>query len=199
MEKSSNKLQIKDLVMIGILSAIYFVLNLVVMVSGGITPLLWVFMPPILSVLCGVVYMLLAVKVQKTGAVFIMGIITGLIYVSTGQFTLVLLLTFGIGCLIAEIIRKITSYNSIKGNILSYAFFSLGMVGSPLPIWIFRDSFLNQMVSQGLPEEYVNTLNSLTPNWVLILMIVLTFLLAFIGGFIGKSVLRKHFEKAGMI
>lgn len=54
-QNNLNKLQVKDLVTIGIFSAIYFVINLIVMVSGGITPLLWIFMPPILSVLCGVI------------------------------------------------------------------------------------------------------------------------------------------------
>ncbi|MDO4324355.1 MAG: MptD family putative ECF transporter S component [Lachnospiraceae bacterium] len=49
MNKNTNKLQVKDLVTIGIFSAIYFVINLIVMVSGGITPLLWIFMPPILK------------------------------------------------------------------------------------------------------------------------------------------------------
>lgn len=199
MKQKSNKLQVKDLVTIGIFSAIYFVINLIVMVSGGITPLLWIFMPPILSVLCGVVYMLLVAKVQKTGAVLIMGLITGLIYVATGQFTLVLLATFGLGCIIAELIRKLTGYNSFKGNLLGYAFFSLGMVGSPLPIWLFRDSFSEQMVTQGMPADYVATMNAVTPIWVLVVMVVATFLLAFVGGLIGKALLKKHFEKAGMV
>ena len=61
--KTSTKLQAKDLVAIGIYSAIYFIVNLIVMVSGGITPLLWIFMPSILSLLCGVIYMLMAAKV----------------------------------------------------------------------------------------------------------------------------------------
>lgn len=197
--KSSNKLQAKDLVTIGIFSAIYFVVNLIVMVSGGITPLLWIFMPPILSVLCGVIYMLLVAKVQKTGAVLIMGLITGVIYVATGQFTLVLLVTFGAACIVAEVIRKITGYKNFKGNLLGYAFFSLGMVGSPLPIWLFREDFSNQMVTQGMPADYVATMNVVTPNWLLVVMIIATFLLAFVGGLIGKAILKKHFEKAGMV
>ena len=199
MIQKSNKLQVKDLVTIGIFSAIYFVINLVVMISGGITPLLWIFMPPILSLVCGVIYMLLVAKVQKTGAVLIMGLITGIIYVATGQFTLVLLVTFGLACIVAEIIRKITGYNNFKGNLLGYAFFSLGMVGSPLPIWLFRDSFSQQMVTQGMPADYVATMNDVTPVWELVVMVVATFLLAFVGGLIGKALLKKHFEKAGMV
>lgn len=198
-QNNTNKLQIKDLVTIGIFSAIYFIINFIVMICGGITPLIWIFMPPILSVLCGVIYMLLMEKVQKTGAILIMGLITGLIYFATGQFTLILLATFGTGCIIAELIRKATGYKNSKGNLLGYAFFSLGMVGSPLPIWLFRDSFSEQMISQGMPVDYVTTMNAITPLWVLITMVAATFLFAFVGGLIGKSLLKKHFEKAGMV
>ena len=87
----------------------------------------------------------------------------------------------------------------IRDSLLGYAFFSLGMVGSPLPIWLFREDFSNQMVTQGMPADYVATMNAVTPNWLLVVMIIATFLLAFVGGLIGKAILKKHFEKAGMI
>lgn len=141
----------------------------------------------------------LGAKVQKAGAVLIMGLITGLIYVASGQFTLLLLITFSIGCILAEVVRRILGYNNFKGNLLTYAFFSLGMVGSPLPIWVFRESFSQQMVSQGMPVDYVKTLNAVTPGWILVVMIAATFLLAIVGGLIGKALLKKHFEKAGMV
>lgn len=73
------------------------------------------------------------------------------------------------------------------------------MVGAPLPIWLFRDSFSQQMVTQGMPVDYVSTMNAVTPVWVLIVMISSTFLLALVGGLIGKALLKKHFEKAGMV
>ena len=196
--KSSNKLQAKDLVTIGIFSAIYFVVNLIVMVSGGITPLLWIFMPPILSVLCGVIYMLLLQRCRKPRC-FDYGLDYWRDLCCHRTFTLVLLVTFGAACIVAEVIRKITGYKNFKGNLLGYAFFSLGMVGSPLPIWLFREDFSNQMVTQGMPADYVATMNAVTPNWLLVVMIIATFLLAFVGGLIGKAILKKHFEKAGMI
>ena len=62
-----------------------------------------------------------------------------------------------------------------------------------------RDSFSEQMVSQGMPADYVATMNAVTPVWVLAVMVIATFLLAFVGGLIGKALLKKHFEKAGMV
>ena len=50
---------------IGIYTAIYFMVNVIVMVCGGFAPLVWIFMPTILSLICGVIYMPLMAKVQK--------------------------------------------------------------------------------------------------------------------------------------
>ena len=41
-------------------------------------------------------------------------------------------------CILAEVVRVVTKYNSFKGNSIAYVIFSLGMVGSPLPIWLFK-------------------------------------------------------------
>ncbi|APF28248.1 hypothetical protein NPD7_1387 [Clostridium sporogenes] len=195
----ANKLQIKDLVTIGIFSAIYFVVNLIVMVCGGISPIIWIFMPAIIGLLCGVIFMLMTAKVQKFGAILIMSIITALIYFATGQFTVVLLVSFAIVSIIAEFIRRGFGYKSFTGNLIAYAIFSLGMTGSPLPIWLFGDSFLKSIMEQGMSASYVEGLKTLTSTGMLMSMYVATFIAALIGGFIGKSMLKKHFKKAGIV
>lgn len=72
--------------------------------------------------------MLMVAKVQKPGAVFLMGLITALIYFVTGQFTLVILISMASTCILAEVVRVVTKYNSFKGNSIAYVIFSLGMV-----------------------------------------------------------------------
>ena len=86
-----KKLKGKDLITIGIFSAIYFVINFIFMLMGGIHPVLWMLMPGFIAVFAGIPFMLMVAKVQKPGAVFLMGLITALIYFATGQFTLVIL------------------------------------------------------------------------------------------------------------
>lgn len=197
--KKTNKLQIKDLVTIGIYTAIYFMVNVIVMVCGGIAPLVWIFMPTILSLLCGVIYMPLMAKVQKPGAILIMGMITSLIYLIRDGFSLVLFVTYSVFCILAELIRKQMGYSSFKSNLFSYAFFSMGMVGDLLPIWMFRDKYAEHMLSSGMPADYIEVLNNVTSVGMLVVMLVATFLMAFVGGFLGKFVMKKHLEKAGMI
>ena len=196
---STGKMNGKELITVGIFSAIYFAINLVFMVSGGIHPIIWLLMPAFIALFTGVPYMLLCAKVPNTGAITLMGLITGLIYFATGTFTIVILLTFLAACVIAEIIRKATGYKSTAGNLFSYVVFSVGMIGSPLPIWLFRNDFLIQIREQGMGEHYVQVLNGLATGKMLVIMILLTIICAFVGSGLSKIMFRKHFEKAGMV
>jgi len=196
---SSRKMQGKDLITIGIFSAIYFVINFIFMVSGGIHPILWILMPGTIALFAGIPYMLMVAKVQKPGAVFLMGLITGLIYFATGQFTVVILVSMVLSCGLAELTRYLTKYNTLSGSYLSYIFFSYGMVGSPLPIWLFKESFLAQISEQGLPADYVLAVEAPSANWMLIVLFVAPAIGAIVGAVITRALFKKHFEKAGIV
>ena len=189
----------KDVITVGIFSAIYFVINFAFMLLGGLHPLLWILMPGFIALFTGIPYLMMCAKVQKVGSVLLMGLITGLIYYVTGQFTLVILVTFVLACGLAELTRGLTHYRSMAGNLVSFVLFSLGMVGSPLPIWLMREYFLRQITEQGMPADYINTLASLSSNEMLVVLFLAPIVGAIIGGFLARAMFRKHFEKAGLV
>ena len=195
---TDKKLKGKDLITIGIFSAIYFVINFAFMLLGGIHPVLWL-MPGFIAVFAGIPFMLMVAKVQKPGAVFLMGLITALIYFATGQFTLVILISMASTCILAEVVRMVTKYNSFKGNSIAYVIFSLGMVGSPLPIWLFKADFLAQITEQGMPADYVAAVEALSSNAMLIVLFVAPIIGGIIGAFIARGLFKKHFVKAGIV
>lgn len=195
----NNKLTTKDLIITGIFSAIYFVLNFCVMISGGLTPILWIMMPVILALICGTVYMMLVAKVPKRGPVLIMSVITALIYLATGQFTILILIAYLISSIAAELIRALFGYKSFVGNLIGYCAFSLGIVSSPLQLWIFGDEFIDNITQNGMPVEYVQKLTALISSSTLIIMITATIIGAVIGGYIGKKIMYKHLIKAGIV
>ena len=156
-------------------------------------------MPGLIALFAGIPFLLMCAKVQKPGAVLLMGLITGLIYFATGQFTMIILITFVIGCGLGELIRACTNYCSFKGNSLAYAGFSLGMIGSPLPIWAMRADFLAKISAQGMPADYVETLTALSSPAMLIVMVLATVIGAMIGAVLTKGMFKKHFSKAGMV
>ena len=93
MEVKSNKLQTKDLINVGIFTAIYFVIFFAGMMLGYIPifiPLLGLVCP----ILCGIPFMLYLTKVKKFGMVSLTGIILGLLNLIMGSGVLVLI--FGI-------------------------------------------------------------------------------------------------------
>lgn len=198
--KSTNgKLKGKDLITIGIFSAIYFVINFAFMLLGAIHPIMWILMPGLIALFTGVPFLLMAAKVQKFGAVLLMGLITALIYFATGQFTLVILITFLVGCVLGEIMRYVTKYDSFTGNMLSFACYSVGMIGSPLPIWLFKESFLAQITEQGMSQEYVSAIDTLASTGMLVIMVAAPIIGALLGAYIAKGLFKKHFEKAGIV
>lgn len=189
----------KDVITVGIFSAIYFVINFAFMLLGGIHPLLWILMPGFIALFTGIPYLMMCTKVQKVGSVLLMGLITGLIYYVTGQFTVVILVSFVLACGLAELTRGLTHYRSMAGNLVSFVLFSVGMVGSPLPIWLMREGFLRQITEQGMPADYVNTLAALSSTGMLVVLFLAPIVGAIIGGFIARAMFRKHFEKAGLV
>lgn len=196
---NNYKLKGKDLITIGIFSAVYFVINFAFMILGGIHPVLWILMPGFIALFTGVPFMMLAAKVQKPWVIALMGLITALIYFATGQFTVVILVTFVISCVLAEIVRYTTKFNSYTGNSIAFAVFSIGMTGSPLPIWLFHDSFISQITEQGMPANYILALEKISSPTMLIIMFVAPIIGALIGTLIAKVMMRKHFVKAGLV
>ena len=189
----------KDIITVGIFSAIYFVINFAFMLLSGLHPLLWILMPGLIAIFAGIPFLMMCAKVPKTGAVLLMGFITALIYFVTGQFTVVILIAFAVSCILAELCRICSHYRSFRSNALAYVFFSLGMIGSPLPVWIMRDSFLAQISQQGMPEAYVSTLAALTSPGMIVVLVGAPIVGAILGILLAKGMFRKHFEKAGIL
>ena len=201
---TSRKLKGKDLITIGIFSAIYFVINFIFMLAAALHPIMWILMPGFIALFTGVPYMILASKVQKAGAVLIMGLISGLIYYATGMFTVVILITFASACVLAELIRLATKYKSFTGNSISFAIFSVGMIGSPLPMWLFKESFFEQIsvqTEQGgiISGNYLSILSGLATDGMLFVLILAPVVLGVIGALIAKALFKKHFVKAGIV
>ena len=191
--EESRKLSGKDLITIGIFSAIYFVLNLAAMITGFV-PVLWLLLPGVTGIVTGIPFLLMASKVRKPGAVLIMGTITALLYFVTGQFTVLLLITFAIACILSELYRAVTKYdNSFTHMMISFVFFCYGMLGSPLAIWVYKDSFLAQIQQNGMSAEYVQSLSGLISTPMLIVLCISPVIGGVIGALIAKGLFRKFF------
>ena len=191
----NNKLKGKDLVNIGIFAAIYFVINMVLSFLGFI-PLLLLLMVVITPIIGGTPFMLFLTKVRKFGMITIFAIIIGVLMMLTGMgfYAIFTSLIFGLA---ADLIAKSGNYSSASKSVMATSVYSCWVWGNFLPIFIGRDAYIAQYTEKGM-KEYADTMMKLTPMWVCPVMLIAAFIAGIIGALIGKALLKKHFEKAGI-
>ena len=84
--KNENKLLTRDYISIGIFSLIYFVIAFVIGGIAQMTPATFPFMPMIVALFAGSVFMLYIVKILKRGLLAILGIFVGILLFVAGMF-----------------------------------------------------------------------------------------------------------------
>lgn len=191
----NKKLKVKDLVSIGVFGVIYFAFMFGVGMMGLI-PILFLIYPTVLGIIAGTVVMLFMAKVQKPWALFIFGMISPLVMFAMGH-TYVLPLFSLIVMMVAELIRKIGNYNSFKYNMLSYAVFCTWVCGSLMQMLLAKEKYIELFMMMG--KDYVDALENLITYPHMALVALGAFLGGIIGAYIGKALLKKHFEKAGIV
>ncbi len=127
-----KKLQGKDLMNVGIYTAIYFFVTFLVAMLGFI-PIFMVLMVIIAPLIGGIPFMLFLTKVKKPGMIFIMSVIMGLLMLLTGMgyWPLIISIITGVA---AELIYKAGQYKSAKSAVLAAGIFPLWMWGNYLPL-----------------------------------------------------------------
>lgn len=194
-DSSRASLQPKDLITVGIFTALYFVLFFATGMMGYI-PVLMLAIPFVCPLVAGIPFMLYLTKVKKFGMVTITGIISGILMFVTGMHWLGLVAAV-ITSLIAEALLRSGGYKSARKSILAYGVFSLWLMGMMIPIFFMRQGYFDSL-RPVYGDEYADTLMSLTPTWAFFVMCGITFLGGIAGGLLGKSVLKKHFSRAGL-
>lgn len=190
-----KKLKGKDLLNIGIYSAIYFAIVFGIAMLGMV-PILY----PMLVVFCpligGIVFMLFLTKVKKFGMIWIMSVLMGLLMLVCGMGIYPLIVSVVTG-LLAELIYKSGNYASASKGILTHGVFSLWIFANFLLFYINHDSYLATR-EEMIGPEYVETLNKILPLWSWIILLVVCFVFGLLGGLLGRKMLKKHLTKAGI-
>lgn len=193
--KTSNKLQGKDLITVGIYTAIYLVITVVISRLNFI-PIFMILLAILVPIVGGTPYMLFLTKVKKFGMVWIMSTILGLIMFLTGMGYWSIITGIVAG-LLAELVIKSGNYSSISKSVLSSGVFSFWVFGNFIPMVVTRESYYESLISL-YSKDYADTLMSYMPAWMLPVLLIACFVSGIVGGYIGKSLVKKHFQRAGI-
>lgn len=192
----NNKLTVKDLINVGVFSALYIVLFFVTSFIGYV-PVLMLILPVVCAIVVGIPFMLFLSKTHTFGMVTIMSVILGLFVLLTGRPWPVLLIAVGAG-LATDLLLKSADYKSVKLSVIGNGVFSIWMTGMILPMFFsYREPYF-ESIRAGYGDTFADALYAITPDWMFFALIALGFLGGIIGGLLGAKVLKKHFKKAGM-
>jgi len=194
---NQKSLGVKDLITIGVFTAILFVTMLVGGIIFAPNPVLTFYMPLSAALLGGPVMMLLIAKVPKRGVVAISGILCGVIWFATGMHW-AMDLGYVIGGIIGDLIAGSGKYKNKLFNIIAFICVSLGATGTYISYFVDKSSWSNYMLKGGTSSSYIEAMNSAAKNWMLAVILVGTVLVAGISAWVGSKLLRKQFEKAGI-
>ena len=200
MNVRTQQLNIPDLVTIGVFTAIYFVLVAVATFASALLlpGVSNIFLPAIAALLSGSVYMLLAAKLQKFGGITIMGLVMGLFFFVSGHFVLSFAANILFG-LAADAVAALGKYKSKKLLLASYIVFSYGLTGPILPLWFMKDAYVASLQARGKDAAYIDALFAPINGGTFVVCLVAILVCAVVGGVFGQRMMKKHFEKAGIV
>ena len=190
-------LTIKDLVTIGIFTALFFVFQLIGSLPFAPNPVLTFYQPFGIALLCGPVFLLMVAKAPKRGTISILGIINGIIWFVLGMHW-GMDLGYVVMGIVADIVAGTKGYKSVKMNIFAYGLFCLGPAGVSVAYFANPAAWAGTMLSKGVVQEYIDTMNSSAFTGMLPVILIGTLVIAAASGFVGSKLLKKQFEKAGI-
>jgi energy-coupling factor transport system substrate-specific component len=194
---NQKSLGVKDLITIGVFTAILFVTMLIGGIIFAPNPVLTFYMPLGAALLGGPVMMLLIAKVPKRGVVAISGILCGVIWFATGMHW-AMDLGYVIGGIIGDLIAGSGKYKNKLLNMTAFVCVSLGATGTYISYFLDKSSWSNYMLKGGTSSSYIEAMNAAAKNWMLSVILIGTVLVAGISAWVGSKLLRKQFEKAGI-
>ena len=184
---STNKLKIKDIITVVLLSLI----NVVIFFASSLlymSPVTIILMPVFFALLEGVVYFIIGTKVKKPGAILIYSVVRAIM---GGYLPYILL--FILSGVIAELLLWKIGYGNGKALTVSYiinqVFAAFG--STVIPYGIAAKAMADQAVSDGRQDNILKA-SEILQSWWSVALVAGVIAVAFIGATIGKRIVKKH-------
>ncbi|MCR5374618.1 MAG: MptD family putative ECF transporter S component, partial [Lachnospiraceae bacterium] len=128
----------------------------------------------------------------------IMSVLIAIIMFVTGMGFLGAPITILSG-VIADLIARSGGYKSFKMTVISYSFFCIWVCANYIPVVVTADSYRQDLTDAGFSAQYSESLFRAINYKTIGILVLLCFVFGMLGAYMGKMVVRKHFEKAGIV
>lgn len=196
MKRNPNGYKIKDFVLLGIITAIYFVLFMVIgFTTAGLNPLLHAFSPAVTAFIVGTIILFLMYKIPKFGVLSLFTLILFALITLIGMGYLPWFLTSIISAIIADIICVSSGYKSLIKNAIAGGLLSLGNVaGGIIPAMFFAEQYSKEWIARGMPEESMAATIACSTGWIGVTVLIVNFIGGFLGIIVASKILARHFK-----
>lgn len=185
-----------------ITSAVFAVIFVVITYAGGMFGLIgpaFMFVGYVISILLnGIVVMFLLSRVNKIGALTVVGLVVGIV-MTFGHTILILpagiMLGF-IGDLIATDLGRTQRPHPVR-CVVAYALMQVCMIVPLIPMIINADAYYAHIAST-MGQEYADTMRKIFTVKAVCIWQLVAICLGAVGGVLGLKVVRKHFSRAGL-
>lgn len=187
MRDASMKKVLKTILLI----VVYMVLVSIPSFLGYLSPMLWVCYPVVSAFLCAAPVMLAGKRWLKFGAVCIFPLIFAVLMIAMGEITFVESIVAVIAIpLLAELVRGIVGYGNQKGLRISYAIAAVAPALQLLPLWTCPEWYYAGALEEMGSEDYANSLMAMSTPFYLILLIVLTLIVGWLGAVVAERIFK---------
>ncbi len=191
----NNKLKTKDLIYAGAFCALYLVFAFVISSVLGMIPLLYLCAPIFIGLFAAPIFSLYMAKVPKPGAIFILAVILSLAMSSGWLYSVIVGVVVGV---IGELIIKAGKYKSKSMYFISYVLMSFVHM-CLLGMFIFGGTTAVDTMRVRFGDEYANAMSQFTQPWILAILALASLIASVIGMLIAGKMMKKHFERAGIV
>ena len=192
--EEKKKFQIKDLIITALMvlcsQVLYRVLSFLF-----VTPYTMLLAVPIWSIIGAVTYFLVPVKTKNSWMILLFCVLTSII-----GFYPPYIISCIVAGIIAMLIARTKGISNYKGLTIGYMIFCVlaGFGGMCVPFLFYADQTIKSYAKM-FGSEYMETLTKLVSPMTTVIFLVVIAICALIGAIISKKLLKKHFEKAGIV
>lgn len=198
--KSDTTLTVRDLVTVGILDAVFIAIYWTGGMTIGMVPVIWPFLTSINAVPTGVIIMLMLAKAPKRGVFAITGIVVSLVFLIAGSWWPMVAI-FAVGGFVVDLVYSSGDMRRFGRMAASYALFTVVFTVAaygPMMLWTKRYLEINDAAKYGLAEGYYDFALSILGGPSALILVATSVAGGVAGAYLGKVLLKKHFQKAGV-
>ena len=192
--KKSDKMNVRDYITAAILYVLMFLVYAGVGAPIGMTVAGSLFVFAACSVVWGTIFMLLFTKVNKKGIVLLFGLIWAAMQLMSFWGVALII---AVGAVIAELFWRKLDRHKFSTMLICFAvqvvFLYLGMT---IPLIFMKDMYLAAVSAYA---DLYSTVFDMLIGPMFFVGLAATVVGCVVGAFLGKLLLKKHFQKAGIV